>query len=81
MDDAGVDYVVVDMTNLPQYDQTADAIQLRPFEIMCEVIIYYILNENYFRSKVVRSRYRTLSQFITFLIAVLHKYTTLLFQP
>ena len=34
---AGVDYVVVDMTNLPQYDQTADAIQLRPFEIMCEV--------------------------------------------
>lgn len=34
----GVDYVVVDMTNLPQYDQTADAIQLRPFEVMCEVI-------------------------------------------
>lgn len=25
------------MTNLPQYDQTADAIQLRPFEVMCEV--------------------------------------------
>jgi len=45
MDDAGVDYVVVDMTNLPQYDQTADAIQLRPFEIMCEVIIYYLSHE------------------------------------
>ena len=34
---AGIDYVVVDMTNLPQYDQTADAIQLRPFEVLCEV--------------------------------------------
>lgn len=34
---AGIDYVVVDMTNLPQYDQTADAIQLRPFEVLCQV--------------------------------------------
>ena len=40
---AGVDYVVVDMTNLPQYDQTADAIQLRPFEVMCEVISWIAL--------------------------------------
>ena len=34
---AGVDFIVVDMTNLPEYDQTADAIQLRPFEVLCEV--------------------------------------------
>ena len=34
---AGVDYIVVDMTNLPEYDQTADAIQLRPFEVLVQV--------------------------------------------
>jgi hypothetical protein len=29
----GVDFVAVDMTNLPQYDDSADAIQLRPLEV------------------------------------------------
>ena len=28
----------VDMTNLPDYDQTSDAIQLRPFEVLVEVL-------------------------------------------
>ena len=26
-----------DMTNIPTYSATADAIQLRPFEVLCEV--------------------------------------------
>lgn len=26
-----------DMTNIPSYSATADAIQLRPFEVLCEV--------------------------------------------
>jgi hypothetical protein len=30
---SGIDFAVVDMTNLPQYDNSADAIQLRPFEV------------------------------------------------
>ncbi len=34
---AGVDYVVADMTNLPAYDQTSDAIQTRPFEVLLQV--------------------------------------------
>lgn len=27
----------VDATNLPDYNPTSDAIQLRPFEVLCEV--------------------------------------------
>ncbi len=34
---AGLDYVVADMTNLPAYDQTSDAIQTRPFEVLLQV--------------------------------------------
>jgi len=33
---AGVDHVLVDMTNMPFYSPTADAIQLRPFEVLVE---------------------------------------------
>lgn len=33
---AGVDHVIVDMTNLPFYTATSDAIQLRPFEVLVE---------------------------------------------
>lgn len=33
---AGVDYVALDSTNLPSYSPFADAIQLRPAEVLCE---------------------------------------------
>ncbi len=39
--DAGVDYVVADMTNLPHYDQTVDAIQTRPFEVLVQARSYF----------------------------------------
>lgn len=29
--------MVQDMTNIPFYSATADAIQLRPFEVLCQV--------------------------------------------
>lgn len=28
----------MDATNIPDYNPTSDAIQLRPFEVLCEVI-------------------------------------------
>jgi hypothetical protein len=34
---SGLLFVSQDMTNIPSYSATADAIQLRPFEVLCEV--------------------------------------------
>lgn len=33
---ASIDYTVVDLTNLPQYSATADAIGLRPLEVLVQ---------------------------------------------
>ena len=35
---AGVDHIIMDATNLPQYDAFADAIQLRPFEVRSKLM-------------------------------------------